>query len=79
MISYCVFESGYHNKGVATEAMRLFLDAIVDKYHFKTIGAFAYSSNISSIRVLEKNNFKMVEEFVENGIPSKYFELEIER
>lgn len=76
MISYCIFETAYWNKGIATEAMRLFIKEVIEKYDFKTIGAFTFSDNISSIKVLEKNNFELVTEFVDNGVLSKYFQFE---
>lgn len=73
MVSCCIFETDYWKKGIATEAMRLFLLEIIPKYDLCTIGAFTYSDNISSIRVLEKNHFIMAEEFVEAGVSSKYY------
>lgn len=73
MISYCIFETAYWKKGIATEAVRLFLPEIISKYDLNKIGAFTYSDNAPSIRVLEKNHFVMVEEFVESGVSSKYY------
>ena len=73
MVSYCIFETAYHNKGIATEAMRLFLEEITEKIHFKIIGAFTFSENLASIRVLEKSGFALAEEFIEDGVASKYF------
>lgn len=75
MISYCIFEPAYWNKGIATEALRLFLLEIRSKYHFHTVGAFTFSDNIPSIKVLEKNSFMMMEELIEDGVPSKYYEV----
>lgn len=74
MVSYCIFEPDYWKKGIATEAMRLFLQEIVPKYSLDTIGAFTFSDNSPSIKVLEKNHFIMMEEFVESGVSSKYYE-----
>ena len=74
MISYCIFDTDYWNKGLATEALRLFLQEIIPKYDLNTIGAFTYTDNLPSIKVLEKNHFMMVEEFMEEGVASKYFE-----
>lgn len=76
MVSYCIFETDYWKKGIATEAMRLFLQELIPRYSLRTIGAFTYSDNIPSIKVLEKNHFVMVEEFVESGISSKYYVLQ---
>lgn len=77
MISYCIFETAYWNKGIASEGLRLFINEIIERYGFKTIGAFTFSSNLPSIKVLENNHFEMIEEFVEDGVPSKYYQLEI--
>ncbi len=77
MLSYCVFDSEYQNRSVATTALALFLKEIKKKYSLETVGAFTFADNIPSIKVLEKNDFKMMEEFVEDGILSKYLEKEI--
>lgn len=42
----------------------------------KYVGALTYASNISSVRVLEKNGFCLMEIFVEDGIVSKYFQIQ---
>ena len=75
MISYCIFEPAYWNKGIANEAIRLFLLEIQAKYRFQTVGAFTFSDNIPSIKVLEKNSFMMMEELIEDGVPYKYYEV----
>lgn len=75
MMSYCVFEPPLWGQGVATEALALFLPEIAQKYGLKTVGAFTYADNLPSVRVLEKNGFRLAEEFIEDGIASKYFEL----
>lgn len=74
MVSYCILEPELWGRGIAAEGLRLFLAEIRDKFPISTLGAFTFSENTASIRVLEKNGFAMVEEFVENGVPSKYFE-----
>ena len=74
MISYCIFDKGYWRKGIATEALRIFLAEIVEKFGLKSVGAFTYSENESSIKVLLKNGFMDTETFVEDGIESKYFQ-----
>ncbi len=75
MLSYCIFEKTYWNHDVATEAARQFIDEIFQRYNIDKIGAFTYSSNIASIRVMEKCGFDFVEEWEENGTFSRYFEL----
>lgn len=74
MISYCIFDKVYWRKGIATEALRMFLAEIVEKFGLKSVGAFTYSANESSIKVLLKNGFIDAETFVEDGIESKYFQ-----
>ena len=76
MISYCIFEPDYWSKGIATAAVRMFIKNICVKYHVKTIGAFTFSHNIASIKVLEKNGFLVMEEYEEEGILSKYLRCE---
>ena len=74
MVSFCVFELESWSKGIATAALKLFIEAIRAKYGVKTIGAFAYANNLASISVLEKNGFSVMEEFEENGVLSKYLQ-----
>lgn len=77
MVSYCIFDKAYWGKGIATEALRMFLAEITDRFGLKSIGAFTYSANESSVRVLLNNGFCDLETFVEDGIESKYFQKEI--
>ena len=74
MVSFCVFELESWSKGIATAALKLFIEAIRVKYGVKTIGAFTYANNLASISVLEKNGFSVMEEFEENGVLSKYLQ-----
>ncbi len=74
MLSYCIFEESYWSKGIASKAVELFLDEVQEKFVLRSIGAFTFSENIASIRVLEKNGFVLKEEFVEDGKSSKYFQ-----
>ncbi len=74
MLSYCVFEESYWNKGVATESVGLFLRQACEKYGLKTVGAFTYADNIASIRVLEKAGFSLEEEFTEDGRASRFYQ-----
>ena len=77
MLSFCIFETELWGKGVATEAVGQFLDVVRSKYPVKTVGAFTYSHNAASLRVLEKNGFAVAEEFEENGVLSKYLQREV--
>lgn len=74
MLSYCVFSPELWGRGVATEAVRLFLAEVVDCFGLETIGAFTYAENMASIRVLEKNGFTWAEEFTEEGVVSRYYQ-----
>ena len=74
MLSYCIFEESFWNKGIATSAVGIFLQEILIKYQLTSIGAFTYASNIPSIRVLEKNQFLTREEFIEDGLASVYLQ-----
>ena len=77
MVSYCVFEQTLWGQGIASKALELFLPEIARKYGLKTVGAFTFADNHPSIRVLEKNGFRLMEEFTEDGILSQYFQLEL--
>lgn len=76
MLSYCVFEPDCWGKGIATEAVGLFLRDACAKYELNTVGAFTFSRNAASIRVLEKNGFALKEEFIEDGEKSRYYQRE---
>lgn len=73
MVSYCVFERELWGRGAATEALRLFLEELRERFGLERIGAFAFASNIGSIRVLEKNGFHLAESFMEDGVESGYY------
>lgn len=77
MVSCCIFKRAYWGKGIGTEALGLFLAEILEKFGLKSVGAFTYSANEASIKLLLKNGFTHAETFVENGIESKYFQKEI--
>ena len=74
MISYCIFQKAYQSQGIATKAVAIFLKEIQAIYALNTIGAFTFSDNLASVRVLEKNGFSETEEFSEDGRDSKYFQ-----
>lgn len=77
MLSYCIFDKSYLSQGIATKAVAMFLKDAKTKYGLKSIGAFSFSDNIASIRVLEKNGFYLSEEFTEDGRASMYFQLDL--
>lgn len=73
MLSYCIFKSSLWSQGAATHAVQLFLKEIQPKFKLVTVGAFTYSSNTASLRVLEKNGFRMIDTFSEDGVESSYY------
>ena len=73
MLSFCVFEKAEWGRGAATEAAKLFLNEVCERFDLKTIGAFVFADNHASIRVLEKNGFELMEEFEEEGRKSAYY------
>lgn len=74
MLSFCIFDEAYRSQGIATQAVSAFLKEIQTKYRLTTVGAFTFSDNLPSIKVLEKNGFAVVEEFTEDGRASKYLQ-----
>lgn len=74
MLSYCIFDLGLWRKGVATVGVQCFLDEVCARFGLRTVGAFTYAENAASIRVLEKNGFKQIEEFTEDGVASCYYQ-----
>ena len=75
MLSIVIFEKELWGKGIATQAIKDFINDVFSKYELEKIGAFTYGFNYKSIGLLEKAGFIKVETFVENGIESFYFEL----
>ena len=73
MVSYCLFRQSLQGRGAATEALRLFLDEIRDRFSLERVGAFTFTENTASIRVLEKNGFRLAESFTEGGRASGYY------
>lgn len=73
MVSYCVFEQALWGRGAATEALELFLEELRERFGLERIGAFTFASNAGSIRVLEKNGFRLAEAFTEDGAESGYY------
>ncbi len=75
MLSFCLFEKAYWNRGITSKAVSLFLREIHDRYAIETIGAFTFSDNFPAQKVLEKNGFQLMEEFTEDGRKSRYYQL----
>ena len=77
MLSFCIFEETYWRKGIASEAVSMFLRVIHEKFGIGTVGAFTFSDNFASQSVLKKNGFQLLEEFVEDGKASRYYQLSV--
>lgn len=74
MISILIFNKDYWQKGISQIVLRKFLDEIKIKYEIYRVGAFTYSHNIGSIKMLEKFGFARVETFVEDGHESYFYD-----
>ena len=77
MLSVCLLDRTYWGRGIASEAVRLFLREVRDAFGLETMGAFTFCENLAAQRVLEKNGFLLFEEFVEDGRASRYYQLSI--
>ena len=73
MVSYCVFDQALWGRGIATEALGLFLEEIRERFGLERAGAFTFMENTGSIRVLEKNGFRLTDAFTEDGVESGYY------
>ena len=78
MLSVVIFAKVHWGKGIAAEAIRIFTSEMFHKYDIDRIGAFTFSSNHRSIGLLKKVGFFEIDSFVENGLESKYLELQRE-
>ncbi len=77
MLSFCLFEKELWGRGIMTEAVRLFLEETEKRFSLRTVGAFTFTDNVGSRRVLTKNGFALQESFFEDGRESCYFERRI--
>ena len=75
MLSIVIFDKTLWRQGIATEAIKAFVQEVFSIYKIDKMGAFTYSHNDSSIGMLKKTGFQELERFVEDGIESQYFEL----
>lgn len=73
-LSIVIFDKAFWNKGIGAKVLRDFSGLIAKRYDINKICAFTYKSNTASIMTLEKVGFKCVEEFIEDGMTSLYYE-----
>lgn len=74
MLSIVIFDKKYWNKGIGTSAIRKFKSTCFKKYDINKIGAFTYTDNVGSLKILQKSDFIIKESFVEDGIKSIFLE-----
>jgi len=74
MVSFCVFEPQLWGRGIATEALSLFLAEAQPRFGLRSVGAFTFERNAASLRTLEKNGFSLRERFQEEGVWSCYLQ-----
>lgn len=75
MLSVVIFQKELWGQGVASAATNEFVREVFKKYQIEKLGAFTYAYNFRSIGLLKKIGFIEMEEFFEDGILSKYFEM----
>ena len=73
MVSYCVWQTDRWGRGAATAALGLFLEEIRAQFGITRVGAFTFAANTGSVRVLERNGFRLAETVEENGAVSGYY------
>lgn len=61
-ISYMIGDKNYWKKGIGTFAVKFIKEKCFEKLKIKKIYTHVYKKNISSIKILQKNNFKIVGE-----------------
>lgn len=76
MLSVVIFEKEFWGRGIATEAARAFIKEVFYKFDIDKIGAFTYSYNYGSIGLLKGVGFIETETIIEDGIESKYLEVQ---
>lgn len=74
MLSYCVFEPSLWGKGIASQAVGEFIVLLREQLGLKNLGAFTFSSNTASCRLLERAGFVCMEEFEEDGVLSRFYQ-----
>ncbi len=63
-------------KGYATEATHFFLDYAFTTIKVKKVNAYAFQDNGASVRVLEKCGLRRMENFVQDGVETIWFEID---
>ena len=74
-VSIVIFDRSYWGMGFGKQALTQFVRLVFKGYQIDKLCAFTYSANTRSIGALESVGFRRIEEFVEDGVPSCYYEL----
>jgi len=75
MLSIVIFDKAFWDRGIGTQALQNFISVIFDKYKVDRIGAFTFTSNQGSIKMLKKSGFELKDSFIEKDVQSYYFEI----
>lgn len=75
MLSIVIFDQTFWGKGIATQAIPLFLKTLVSKFGVRQMGAFTFSTNKASQKALVKSGFVEQYTFHENGVDSVFFQI----
>ena len=73
LLSCCIFDSEYWNRGIASVALNLFANELKQTYRISNLGAFLYAENKGSQKVLEKQEFQLLNSFEENGKTAYFY------
>lgn len=79
MLSFLIFDDSMRGKGIGTQAAKLFLKEVFQRYDLAKMGAFSYADNLACISALKKVGFSLLEEFTEEGRDSVYMEISREQ
>lgn len=74
-VSIVIFNKSYLGMGIGKQALTQFCHLIFERYNIDKLCAFTYGTNQRSIGALESVGFKKIEEFMEDGVLSYYYEL----
>ncbi len=75
-VSIVLFDKGCWGQGVGAEALGQFCSLVFNRYRVDKLCAFAYKANTRSDRLLKRIGFVEMEEFEEDGVPSRYYDLQ---
>ncbi len=75
MLSICIFEPDFWGKGIGSKAICEFSRRAFSRYPIDKLGAFTFTDNLASLKMLRKSGFQEIERFWEEGKESIYLEL----